>query len=96
MHGVRSDTDNRQILSNYVSKTVDHNIYSPLADVLQKRPTTPTLKHYTIAYLKDKTKSFDYTLSVLSSMEQQIYGEITRLGGNKGLEDIMRALHVDG
>ena len=64
-------------------------------DVLQKRPATPTLKRYTIAYLKEQTKSFEYTLSVLASLEKQIYGEIARLGGNKGLETIMQALHVD-
>ncbi|KAJ3550298.1 hypothetical protein NM688_g5095 [Phlebia brevispora] len=78
VHGVRSDTSNRQILN-----------------VLQKRPSTPTLKKHTIAYLRDRTKSFDYTLSVLSSLEKQIYTEIARLGGNQGLEDIVKALHVD-
>lgn len=70
-------------------------LFSPLpADVLQKRPTTPTLKTYTISYLRDQTKSFDYTLSVMAHLEKQINDEISRLGGNKGLERIMSALHV--
>ena len=63
--------------------------------MLQKRPATPTLKRYTIEYLRDHTKSFEYTLSVLTSLERQIDDEITRLGGNKGLEAIMQALHVN-
>lgn len=64
-------------------------------DVLQKRPSTPTLKKYTISYLRDQTKSFDYTLTVMASLEKQIYAEIARLGGNAGLERIMKALHVE-
>jgi len=64
-------------------------------NVLQKRPTTPTLKVHTINYLKCKTKSFDYTLSVLANLEAQTRAEIARLGGNKGLEAIMDFLHVD-
>jgi geranylgeranyl diphosphate synthase, type III len=67
----------------------------PPPDVLQKRPTTPTLKKYTIAYLRDQTKSFEYTLSIMSILETQIYAEISRLGGNTGLERLMAALHVD-
>ena len=63
-------------------------------DVLQKRPTTPTLKIHTINYLKNETKSFDYTLSVLTNLEAQTRAEIARLGGNKGLEAIMDLLHV--
>lgn len=63
-------------------------------NVLQKRPTTPTLKVHTVAYLRDHTKSFDYTIGILRSLETQIRNEIARLGGNKGLEQIMDALHV--
>ena len=66
-----------------------------LVDVLQKRPTTPTLKTYTIAYLRDQTQSFAYTLAVMRRLEGQINAEIARLGGNAGLERIMKALHVD-
>ncbi|KZT72460.1 terpenoid synthase [Daedalea quercina L-15889] len=64
-------------------------------NVLQKRPTTPTLKRHTVNYLQNHTKSFDYTIKVLLSLENQIREEITRLGGNSGLERIMDTLHVD-
>ncbi|KAJ3505259.1 hypothetical protein NLJ89_g7512 [Agrocybe chaxingu] len=66
-----------------------------ILNVLQKRPTTPTLKIHTINYLRNETKSFDYTLSVLTNLEGQTRAEIARLGGNKGLEAIMDSLHVD-
>jgi len=64
-------------------------------NVLQKRPSTPTLKRHTVAYLEHHTKSFDYTVRVLRSLESQIRDEIARLGGNVGLERIMDALHVE-
>ncbi|KIM76617.1 hypothetical protein PILCRDRAFT_797172 [Piloderma croceum F 1598] len=65
-------------------------------NVLQKRPSSPTLKTHTISYLKDHTKSFDYTLSVLRTLEKQTRDEIQRLGGNLKLEGIVDTLHVDG
>jgi geranylgeranyl diphosphate synthase type 3 len=64
-------------------------------DVLQKRPATPTMKRYTISYLRNHTKSFDYTLTVMHKLERQTRDEIARLGGNKGLEAIMNAMHVE-
>lgn len=66
-----------------------------LSDVLQKRPTTPTLKIHTISYLRNQTKSFEYTLSVLESLEIQTREEIGRLGGNLALEKLLDLLHVD-
>ncbi|KZT27089.1 terpenoid synthase [Neolentinus lepideus HHB14362 ss-1] len=66
-----------------------------ILNVLQKRPSTPTLKTHAISYLRHHTKSFEYTRQVMASLEKQAYGEIRRLGGNEGLEAILRALHVD-
>ncbi|RDX47551.1 terpenoid synthase [Lentinus brumalis] len=66
-----------------------------ILNVLQKRPTTPTLKKHTINYLRDHTKSFDYTLGVMDDLEAQVRAEIARLGGNPKLEKIMEALHVE-
>ncbi|PAV23079.1 terpenoid synthase [Pyrrhoderma noxium] len=71
-----------------------------ILNVLQKRPTTPTLKHFTINYLRNHTKSFDYTLRVLEVLEGQIRSEVVRLGGNPGLEKIIdtlstRGLHIE-
>ncbi|KIJ63505.1 hypothetical protein HYDPIDRAFT_92021 [Hydnomerulius pinastri MD-312] len=65
-------------------------------NVLQKRPTTPTLKIHTITHLRDKTRSFDYTLNVMRALEQEVRQEIARLGGNSQLDAILGALHVDG
>ncbi|KAI0740661.1 terpenoid synthase [Earliella scabrosa] len=66
-----------------------------ILNVLQKRPTTPTLKTHVISYLRDHTKSFDYTLGIMNDLETQIKAEITSLGGNPTLEKIMQALHVE-
>ncbi|KAI0753460.1 terpenoid synthase [Daedaleopsis nitida] len=66
-----------------------------ILNVLQKRPTTPTLKTHIISYLRDRTKSFDYTLDVMDDLEAQIGSEIRRLGGNPKLEKIMQAMHVE-
>ncbi|KAI0764359.1 terpenoid synthase [Trametes elegans] len=66
-----------------------------ILNVLQKRPTTPTLKKHAIAYLRDHTKSFEYTIGVMDELESQIRAEIVRLGGNSRLEKIMDTLHVD-
>lgn len=63
-------------------------------DVLQKRPTTPTLKVHIISYLQNHTKSFDYTLRVLHKLEKQTYEEIDRLGGNVGLQTIIDSLRI--
>lgn len=106
VHGIHADKSNRQVLSQYSSiihttaAKMAHSLTHSLvkkkkSDVLQKRPTTPTLKIHTINYLKTVTKSFEYTLSVLANLEAQTRAEIARLGGNQGLEAIMDLLHVD-
>ncbi|KAJ8586448.1 terpenoid synthase [Rhizopogon salebrosus TDB-379] len=66
-----------------------------IMNVLQKRPKTPTLKHHAINYLRDTTKSFDYTLAVLKKLETQARAELERLGGNPMLSAILDKLHVD-
>uniref|UniRef100_A0A0W0F0V0 (2E,6E)-farnesyl diphosphate synthase n=1 Tax=Moniliophthora roreri TaxID=221103 RepID=A0A0W0F0V0_MONRR len=64
-------------------------------NILQKRPSTPTLKHHTIHYLKNRTRSFEYTLDVLDKLDKQTRDEIQRLGGNEGLDKLMDSLWVD-
>ncbi|KAG2067967.1 terpenoid synthase [Suillus decipiens] len=65
-----------------------------IMNVLQKRPKTPTLKRHTINYLRDTTKSFDYTLTVIRKLERQVKAEIARLGGNPMLSAMMDVLSV--
>lgn len=65
-----------------------------ILNVLQKRTTSADLKAHIISYLDKKTESFKYTLGVLEVLERQAREEIARLGGNKGLEKIIDALHV--
>ncbi|KAJ8588455.1 farnesyltranstransferase [Rhizopogon salebrosus TDB-379] len=66
-----------------------------IMNVLQKRPKSPALKHHAINYLKDTTRSFDYTLAVLQKLERQARVELGRLGGNPVLSAILDKLHVD-
>ncbi|KAF9025649.1 terpenoid synthase [Hymenopellis radicata] len=61
-------------------------------NILKQRPTTPTLKHQVISYLKDTTMSFEYTEKVLRDLETRIREDIARLGGNKGLSNVMEVL----
>ncbi|KAJ7183855.1 isoprenoid synthase domain-containing protein [Mycena filopes] len=63
--------------------------------VLQRRPSTPSSKTPVIAYLKEQTRSFEYSLGVLDNLERQARAEVARLGGNAILERILDALHVD-
>ena len=63
--------------------------------MLQKRPATPTLKTFTISYMKNHTKSFDYTLDVLEKLHEQALKEIDRLGGNKDLTRLLESFVVD-
>jgi geranylgeranyl diphosphate synthase, type III len=96
VHAIHADPSNRQILSEAWSPLLFTSIkYSSCSDVLQKRPSTPTLKQHAIAYLDDHTKSFDYTLSVLENLEKAIADEIRTFGGNEGLERLMDRLRVN-
>jgi geranylgeranyl diphosphate synthase type 3 len=92
VHGIHTDTSNKQILSVFILRPPW--LCSYVSDVLQKRPKTPTLKIHTIDYLRDSTKSFEYTNSVLDKLESQIRNEISRLGGNQHLDRIMDVLRV--
>lgn len=60
----------------------------------KKRPATPTTKRYIVDYMRDHTKSFDYTLEVLRKLERQARDEIELLGGNTQLTAILDQLRV--
>jgi len=63
-----------------------------LLSILQKRPSTPTLKDHAVSYLETRTGSFDYTRDVMIKLERQVRDELAMLGGNKGLEAIVNLL----
>lgn len=63
-----------------------------ILDILKQRPKTPTLKYKAIAYLKDSTHSFDYTLSAMRSLEKLVQEETAKLGGNRILETLLERL----
>ncbi|KAH7909653.1 farnesyltranstransferase [Hygrophoropsis aurantiaca] len=43
-----------------------------ILNILQKRPSTPTLKHHAIAYLRNHTRSLAYTRQVLRVLDKQV------------------------
>ncbi|RDB28134.1 Geranylgeranyl pyrophosphate synthase [Hypsizygus marmoreus] len=76
-----------------------HGIYDQpesklLINVLQQRPTTPTVKIHAINHLRHRTHSFEYSEAVLDRLETRIEQEIQKLGGNKGLLIILGLLSV--
>ncbi|KAJ7751819.1 isoprenoid synthase domain-containing protein [Mycena olivaceomarginata] len=70
-------------------------ICSSCVDVLQQRPTSPTLKTYAIDYMEHGTNSFKYTLSILNGLECEIRKEMDNFGGNEALSKIIDVLHVE-
>lgn len=44
--------------------------------------------------MRDQTKSFDYTLEVLKTLDAQARAEIERLGGNEPLVKALDSLKV--
>lgn len=60
--------------------------------MLQKRPTTPTLKKHVISYLDNSTNSFEYTLSVMDKFRSKVISEIERLGGNPSMDEVVESL----
>ena len=62
--------------------------------ILKQRTTVDSLKSYCVRYLREETHSFAYTFSVLRQLDTDIRKEITRLGGNKGLIEILDMLRL--
>ncbi|KAI9568913.1 isoprenoid synthase domain-containing protein [Boletus coccyginus] len=93
IHGIRGKRDSKYIISTNGVRLMSVE-QTNFADVLRLKPKTPTLKHLTISFLKEVTNSFEYTLSVLNSLEAQARTEVARLGGNPKLDAILNKLAV--
>lgn len=74
--------------------TLSRSANAGTSDVLQKRTTSHSLKAHIVNYLKNETRSFEYTLQVMKTLERQVHNEIRRLGGNHGLEAILAMLYI--
>lgn len=96
IHGIRQKPDSKHIISmvgaSLMSVEVTNNYF---ADVLHQRSTNSMLKSHVISYLKEVTHSFEYTRSVLKSLEAQARAEVTRLGSNPKLDAILDKLAVE-
>lgn len=71
-----------------------HGLIMFLIDILQKRTDSASLKKHAVDIMKTRTMSFEYTKSVLVTLEKQVEDEIHRLGGNTALEGIVHALSL--
>ncbi|KAH9819466.1 isoprenoid synthase domain-containing protein [Melampsora americana] len=65
-----------------------------LMNILRQKPTDIGTKSFAVSYMKDQTKSLQYTREVLACLEEQAIEEVTRLGGNPALESIFELMHV--
>ncbi|QRV98279.1 farnesyl-diphosphate synthase [Ceratobasidium sp. AG-Ba] len=79
---------------------VVHSIRSDMTNrqvlnILQKRPSTPTLKRHVISYMDTETGTFEYTREVLRKFDAQTRAEIERLGGNAGLTKFVDSMKID-
>lgn len=92
IHGVNKNPADRELLSESsykLCRTMPDDLFP---DILQKRPSSPTLKDHAIDYLDHISDSFQYTHSVLEKIERQIRDELIKLGGNSILEAILHML----
>ncbi|GAA6064542.1 hypothetical protein JCM10212_005646 [Sporobolomyces blumeae] len=66
-----------------------------ILNILRERPSSPSPKSYAVSYMTHQTSSFAYTRQVLRSLTRQAFDEVARLGGNAGVEAILRKLEVE-
>nr|UGY86993.1 geranylgeranyl pyrophosphate synthase [Rhodotorula paludigena] len=66
-----------------------------LLNILRERPSSPGPKNYAVSYMDKRTGSFAYTRAVLRRLMRQARDEVARLGGNRGVEEILRKLEVN-
>ncbi|CEQ38696.1 SPOSA6832_00146, partial [Sporobolomyces salmonicolor] len=99
VHAIRADQSNRQILSTSCPlahlSSLPALTFSPWADILRERPSSPSPKTYAVSYMTTKTRSFAYTRDVLRSLTRQAFDEVERLGGNRGVEEILKRLELE-
>ncbi|KAK6507295.1 geranylgeranyl pyrophosphate synthetase [Arthrobotrys musiformis] len=66
-----------------------------LINILKQQTQDDGVKHYAVAYMRDQTKSFEYTQSVLKDLYEQAVGLLDSFGENAALKAILGKLKVD-
>ncbi|KAK9244112.1 isoprenoid synthase domain-containing protein [Lipomyces tetrasporus] len=66
-----------------------------ILNILKQHSTDDSLKDYAVTYMRDVTKSFDYTTRVIVEYEDRIRKELKRLDvePNPMIEKILKSLH---
>ncbi|KAK9461950.1 isoprenoid synthase domain-containing protein [Lipomyces oligophaga] len=67
-----------------------------ILNILKQHSTDETLKRYAVSYMRDVTKSFDYTVEVMRDYELKISTELVALAvePNELIDRIIETLHV--
>lgn len=70
-----------------------HTVYQ---DILKQHSTDRTIKEYAVRYMRDVTKSFDYTILAIGEYKQKIKDELTRLnvGPNPIIDQVLSSLSI--
>ncbi|KAF3168737.1 geranylgeranyl pyrophosphate synthetase [Orbilia oligospora] len=79
-----------QIRDDYMNLQSDQMI-----NILKQQTQDDGVKHYAVAYMRDQTKSFEYTASVLKDLQEQATGLLDSFGDNVALRAILENLKVD-
>ncbi|KAF3201620.1 geranylgeranyl pyrophosphate synthetase [Orbilia oligospora] len=66
-----------------------------MINILKQQTQDDGVKHYAVAYMRDQTKSFEYTASVLKDLQEQATGLLDSFGDNVALRAILENLKVD-
>ncbi|KAK9383051.1 isoprenoid synthase domain-containing protein [Kockiozyma suomiensis] len=65
-------------------------------NILKQHSTDRTIKEYAVRYMRDVTKSFDYTILAIGEYKQKIKDELTRLnvGPNPIIDQVLSSLSI--
>ncbi|KAH8806682.1 terpenoid synthase [Flagelloscypha sp. PMI_526] len=79
-----------------VIHSISVNPAEPLVlSTLAKHTDDTGLKLEVVAYMRNTTKSIEYSRSIVSKVEQELISEIEAMGGNEKLMKIVRLLHLE-
>ena len=67
-----------------------------LLNILKQHSEDIPVKHYAVGYMRDQTKSFEYTESFLNDLHKLACDQIADFGGNPALLAILEKLKVQG
>lgn len=64
-----------------------------LMNILKQKSADDDIKAFALSYMRDTTRSLEYTMETLENLDSQARQEIRRLGGNTALMEILNSWH---